>query len=359
MFSVKQANILYLLLAILFLTIATEVQQRNVNIGLIITEYGLILLPVLVSAFLLKVDIKKVLRLNPIKIGTAIRIIIISFLMVPSVIFVNLFVVSILARFDKVLIPEIPSPTNLSELAFSFFVVAISAGICEEVFFRGLMLHTYENAYNKKFAAIIAAILFGVIHFNIQNLFGPIVIGLVGAYLVHITDSLYSSILLHTANNGFAVISEYIAKDKNSTSQILNEASKLNYKEIVSSLPIFLITALIGWFFIRIIMKKIRHDSFYFPLGDAFILKGKVFYLVDKGKKSASIISKEEAFDGECYNLYAEKKIKWSDLNLLYPSRLQSIWSNHEFKQNIKWVEFIPVYIVILLYVLFLIFFLV
>ena len=89
-----------------------------------------------------------------------------------------------------------------------FFVLSITAGFCEEVFFRGALIW-YLGAYVPKVAAyILATVLFGAAHFY-QGAKGIVQTGLVGGVmllLVLISDSLWPAIVFHAAfdiNNGW------------------------------------------------------------------------------------------------------------------------------------------------------------
>lgn len=65
------------------------------------------------------------------------------------------------------------------------FFTCVTAGITEELIFRGYLLPRLELALkNKKMAIVISSVLFGFLHFGygtLLNVIGPIVIGLVFA----------------------------------------------------------------------------------------------------------------------------------------------------------------------------------
>jgi len=353
-FKVVEANVLFLLAAILFITLGASAQSWDVHKGLLITEYGVILTPVIIAGFVLKIDMKKALKLNKIKLRTIIRLMAVSFLIIPTVALVNLIPITILSHFNKVIIPEIPSPTSPMELLTSLFIIAVSAGICEEVFFRGLILNAYETAYNKKTGAIMAAILFGVFHFNIQNLFGPIVIGLVAAYVMQITNSIYSAIVLHMTNNGIAVLSDYLLRAM-SPEMIETSADAAsingNTTELLTSITMLFIIASIGVFIVKVLINGLKRDTFYYALGEPFTMGNQAYYLVDKTPVNGRIISKKSAFESGTYNLSAEKNVAWSSLNAGYPKRVHEIWEEKDYSEQVDLKVFAPVAGVFTLYV--------
>lgn len=62
--SVLQVGVLFSLVVVIFLYLGTRVQKWNVNYGVLITEFGLILVPPIAYLLIFKYDVKKVLRLN-------------------------------------------------------------------------------------------------------------------------------------------------------------------------------------------------------------------------------------------------------------------------------------------------------
>ncbi|WP_090553477.1 type II CAAX endopeptidase family protein [Natronincola ferrireducens] len=207
--KVVDANILYLIGAILFFTIGFYFQHLNLNLGLIITQYVLILLPPIVYLTINKIPIKRTMRFNKIRPKHSFLVICITLLMYPTAVLVNAIFMAVLSFLGNLNIPEIPTATNATEYILLIFIISISAGICEEVFFRGFILPGYEQLGKRK-AIVFSSILFGIFHFNVYNLFGPIVLGLVFSYLVILTNSIYAGIIGHIINNGFAVTLGYI-----------------------------------------------------------------------------------------------------------------------------------------------------
>ncbi|MBB6218272.1 hypothetical protein HNQ80_004431 [Anaerosolibacter carboniphilus] len=206
--QVLSVNILYLVVALMLLTVGAFVQYKDVKIGLIITEYILVLLPVILFLKIKGESIKKVLRLKPLRAKHGFLIVLITIFSYPVALFFNLIAMTIMSTFGKLEQLPIPVADNFRDYIILMLIISVSAGICEETFFRGLMMRSYERL-GKVNAIVLSAVLFGVFHFNLQNLLGPIVLGLIFGYLVYQTDSLYAGVIGHMANNGFAVTLGY------------------------------------------------------------------------------------------------------------------------------------------------------
>jgi len=106
------------------------------------------------------------------------------------------------ARWWRRLLPDfsalIPATTHERLL---WAAVAVSAGVCEEVVFRGWLLATLHGGLRMDGTAliVIAAALFGLAH-SYQGLAGVVLTGLVGAVFCGLylaTGSLLAPILLH------------------------------------------------------------------------------------------------------------------------------------------------------------------
>ena len=254
---------LYLALAVIFIFLGSYVQHRDFYSGIFITEYLIVFLPVILLGLATRVDMKRALRLNKIKLSTIWKTLLLSFALLPIIAASNLIVITILSYFGKVIMPEIPMAKSGSEFLLMFFLVAISPGICEEMLFRGLVMNAFEGHFNKKTGAIAAAILFGIFHFNIQNIFGPIILGLVFGYLVQATNSIFTGMLSHTFNNGIAVVASYLASQAPSMDEVsqLSAAELYNTPSIlIVQTAIFILLAIGGAIVAAAIIKSIAKD---------------------------------------------------------------------------------------------------
>lgn len=207
---ILEVNLLYLILGLLLLLVGSIVQSREIYSGLLITEYIIILLPNLLYIKLRRLSFKQVLRLNKISLKQGLYTILIVIFSYPVAIFLNTLMMTVLSFFGELIPNTVPIPDSLELYIISLLIIAISPGICEEVMFRGTIMNAYGGLGKKK-AIIISAVLFGLFHLNIQNLVGPIFLGIIFGIIAYKTNSLYSSILAHTVNNSIAMTIGYFA----------------------------------------------------------------------------------------------------------------------------------------------------
>ncbi|AOY76364.1 type II CAAX endopeptidase family protein [Clostridium formicaceticum] len=259
--KLADANILYLIGAILFFTMGFYFQHLSLKWGLIITQYVLVLLPPILYLKVKRIPIKKTMRFNKISVKHGFLVIFITLFMYPTAVLANAIFMMLMSLLGNLNIPELPTATNPTEYIVLLFIISISAGICEEVFFRGFILPGYENLGSKK-AIVISSILFGIFHFNLYNLFGPMVLGLVFSYLVILTDSIYAGMIGHIVNNGFAVTLGYIL---NKFAGFLEQGQETSVEisttlALLMNIAVFGIIAIVTGFFAFRLIKIIKKD---------------------------------------------------------------------------------------------------
>lgn len=99
------------------------------------------------------------------------------------------------------------------DILLLFGAAVVTAAICEEFLFRGLLLQLLRRRSGWVVAIVSSALLFAVFHLN------PVVlvpVALVGAYLAVLvwrSGSLYPAILAHALNNGLALFASQVFAD--------------------------------------------------------------------------------------------------------------------------------------------------
>ncbi|NLL04814.1 MAG: CPBP family intramembrane metalloprotease [Clostridiaceae bacterium] len=209
--SVWQVGMLFSFVVIIFLYLGTRAQTWNVNYGVLITEFGLILLPPVLFLLFFKFDVKKVMRINNPGIVNLLLIFGIMIFSLPVIGVLNLLNFWIIKQiFGRYEIFQAPISTESWGLLVGIFVIGVSAGICEEVLFRGVIQRGFE-----KFGAVksifITAFLFGIMHMDFQRFLGTFILGALLGYLTYKSNSLFSSIFAHFANNSIAVCLTFVS----------------------------------------------------------------------------------------------------------------------------------------------------
>ncbi|HHV95441.1 MAG TPA: CPBP family intramembrane metalloprotease [Clostridiaceae bacterium] len=182
--------------------------KNNIYILTFVNEYFLILGPVLIYAFAKNIDFKYVFRFKSPGLLPTILIILMAVPAYFVALALNSTVIYFLQFIGRIPTQPIPVPRNIPELLAGLFFIAATPGICEEMLHRGLILRAYERRGTIK-ALVISSIFFGIFHFDITNLLGPIFLGLLIGYYVIRTDSIFAGIIAHFLNNAFAELLQF------------------------------------------------------------------------------------------------------------------------------------------------------
>ncbi len=207
--TVFGANLIFLICISLFVTVGAFFQIRDVNTGILITEFGLIAAPVFVYILIKRDSLRHVLRINKLSPIDALLVIAIFFSGYFVAVFINLLGNIVVSLFGQILPSPVPIADNIRNYFVYLLIFAGSAGICEEILFRGLLLRSYEKLGMWKCIGI-TSFLFGIMHLNVQNLLGPIFLGVILGFVVYKTNSIFAGMLGHAMNNAISVTLGYL-----------------------------------------------------------------------------------------------------------------------------------------------------
>ncbi len=93
-----------------------------------------------------------------------------------------------------------------TDLVLAMISVLITAPICEEIIFRGLMLNRLLTRFSEKSAVLLTAIIFALCHANPIWICYAFVMGWLLAFVSVKEDNIYYSIIMHMAFNVWTVV---------------------------------------------------------------------------------------------------------------------------------------------------------
>ena len=107
-----------------------------------------------------------------------------------------------------------PASALLSDLValpipLALAILALTPAICEELVFRGFIQARYE-AQPMVYTALVNGLFFGIIHLNLHQFGYAFLMGIVFAYMVYFTQSIYSAILSHFVINASQFFLAYL-----------------------------------------------------------------------------------------------------------------------------------------------------
>jgi len=101
-----------------------------------------------------------------------------------------------------------PTPLNMAAM---FFAMTIAAPIVEELLFRGLLQNALAKYVPVWGAILLSSLLFALVHLQLYAIPALMSLSIAFGYLYHRTGSLRTNIILHMANNVFALVMNQVA----------------------------------------------------------------------------------------------------------------------------------------------------
>lgn len=89
-------------------------------------------------------------------------------------------------------------------LTVALLIVSVFAPLLEELFFRGFIYRTFTKTWPLWLASILSAVLFALIHFQLQTVLPLFFLGLILNYAYQKTDSVWTAVAFHSLNNTIA-----------------------------------------------------------------------------------------------------------------------------------------------------------
>ena len=211
--SIKEANLCLLISFILM--IAYQYVMRHISfpeamyrIQMIIPELFLVL-PALAVMLKKKMDIRGYTEFKDPEgpaYGMAVAALACSY---PIVMILNLISMYFVRNVVADAMPQILS----LGIVQAIILMALLPALAEEFLFRGILYHSYRRV-SVPLAVITSALLFGLMHMNLNQMPYAFFIGMVLALMVEATGSLYTSVLMHFLLNAFSVAISFMPAGK-------------------------------------------------------------------------------------------------------------------------------------------------
>ena len=185
---------------ILVISVGLIIQSVNLFFGLAVTELLLILLPAIIFARRANQSVAKALRWHLVDPVTTLLCL-----------FAGVGLWGMAAGLDQLIKyfsginrPAEEGEFQLGSWLLMLVVFAVLPAICEESLFRGAIQGTLRRSGAKR-AIIVTTLLFAVFHLNPVSLLPLIILGLVFGVVCWRTNSSFTAMLVHFANNAVAV----------------------------------------------------------------------------------------------------------------------------------------------------------
>jgi len=84
-------------------------------------------------------------------------------------------------------------------------LMALLPAICEELAFRGLLLHGLRHRFHPVIRCLFVGVVFGVFHYTLFRIAPTALLGVTLSAIALMTGSVLPGLLFHAANNGLAI----------------------------------------------------------------------------------------------------------------------------------------------------------
>ncbi len=184
-------------------------QSRNVIWGMLITQWALLLTPVILVLWFIKIDLRTSLRLQPPAAAA-----------VPATIMVAAGMLVIVSQVMQWQNAFLPTPVELNEqmekmmgledqtvsIWLLLLAFALSPAVCEEIAFRGAILSGIRSRFGDYGAAVIVGVMFGLFHLSVYRIIPTAILGIMITWLVLRSGSIYIGMLAHLLHNGTLIL---------------------------------------------------------------------------------------------------------------------------------------------------------
>ena len=139
-----------------------------------------------------KVSVKDCFSLRPLNWKNALLCLGIAYFALP---FISMIVV-LTSPLQPNLAEEAMTELNNSSFLSTLIIIAVQPAVFEELLFRGAALHGYRSLGVKK-ALLMSALMFAMLHMNLQQALYAFLLGAIFAFMVQRTGSIFASMLPH------------------------------------------------------------------------------------------------------------------------------------------------------------------
>lgn len=233
--KVKQVNIVFMMSALMpyiaFLILDVTGFRIQTGIGQILFSQIVYALPAIIYLMVCGTNPFKALRVNRIKISNVFLLILFTYLVMPVISLIN--AVSLVFSQNEIA-DTITNITDNSPLILGILTVGLLPAIFEESVYRGVLYNEYRKV-NPKIAIFLSALLFGLLHQNLNQFSYAFVLGLIFALVIEATDSILSTMIIHCVINSTSVVMNYMLPRVLKVMESLVGSEVINSEEILET----------------------------------------------------------------------------------------------------------------------------
>ena len=263
MYSVSKGN-RFLFFALMFNVVGQLLLFSIFNIfnirlafieSIIISQVLLVFMPVVIYFLYTKAPIKDTLLFNKIDLKTIVMCILLTYLIMPLISLTN-----IISQFfvKNHIIDSINSSNDLS-IWLLLLTLGVFPSIFEELSTRAILISNYRNK-SWISTCLVSGLFFGILHMNINQFSYAFVIGVIQCFIVLITGSVFSAMIMHFVINSSTIFLSkliYLVDVPDDISSVVATNQELLY----SAISLIVLCAITLPFAVLIITYLIKKNS--------------------------------------------------------------------------------------------------
>jgi len=207
----RDSGLMYSIAAVLFIFVGGLLADAGLPdyLYVVLSEVLIIALPPILLAKARHLSIRQTFRLKmPRPVEVLLTLMIGPVMLIAATCAGLVALILIRNAFGSLLISDGVTPLMSKGIFWSVFLVGVVPAVCEELLFRGFIQRGLERM-GVGWAIFLSGLLFGLFHFDFQRFAAQTLIGLVSAYMVYRTGSIFCGMLLHFMNNGLITLITY------------------------------------------------------------------------------------------------------------------------------------------------------
>ena len=224
------------------------------------------IVPAIIYIIVTKSNYKKVFSFKKPKGKDVFFSILIAALALPIMIFLS-YTSSLFYTNDVALVLD---QMRVYPLWLMILVVGVTPAITEEITIRGIALSGFEFK-SKNVAAIMTGIMFGILHLNAHQFLYATAMGIILAYVVRATGSIFLSMLIHFLINSWNLIQQRIVSQGITTEDLVHSMNSIKNISMELKIGVFfyyLIFAIVAAFLISYLIRKMEKRNFDITLDE-------------------------------------------------------------------------------------------
>lgn len=202
--SIAESVFVMIVALLLMNYIGSLVVLENSNLGILVQQAFILLLPVGVCLYI-KSDMKDVFGIRVPKPAEAVAFVALGLGVTGLNYFLGDFLTKLLPKSIERVGEQFDSLMGDMNFVTSILLIAVLPAICEELMFRGFMLTAFSEKLKPYQAIIGVGVLFALMHMSLVRFVPTFILGCYLCFVMKKTKSIFVPMLIHFLNNAIAV----------------------------------------------------------------------------------------------------------------------------------------------------------